>query len=77
MLVTETVIINNREFVRTYSDENRCIIRDGVSYHEAMDPIDTNRTYVEGDIIESIEPTMDLETGQKAIAYDIIMGVVK
>lgn len=49
---TETYILNGREFTRTWSDANRYVVRDGVSYSEAHDPSEFNRTYTEGDIIE-------------------------
>lgn len=51
MIVTERYYINEREFIRTYSDENRYVVRDGESYAEANDPADLNRTYTEGDIM--------------------------
>lgn len=49
---TETYILNGREFTRTWSDANRYVVRDGVSYGEANDPSEFGRTYTEGDIIE-------------------------
>lgn len=35
---------------RTYSDQNMLIERDGVTYSEAIDPAELNRTYTETDI---------------------------
>lgn len=49
---TETYILNNREFTRTWSDNNRYVVRDGISYGEAHDPSELGRTYTEGDIME-------------------------
>ena len=49
---TETYIINNRSFTRTYSDANRYVMRDGIAYSEANAPTEYNRTYTEGDLIE-------------------------
>ena len=74
MIKTETVTMNNRTFVRTYSDANLMIQQDGTGavYSEAYDPVDSGRTYTETE--ESIETNMT-ETEQKAKAYDIIMGV--
>lgn len=51
MIKTENLTINGRAFIRTYSDEGRYVVRDGVSYEEAVDPADKNRTYTEGDYI--------------------------
>ena len=51
MIKTESLTINGRAFTRTYSDENRYVVRDGISYEEAVDPADKNRTYTEGAII--------------------------
>ena len=40
------------DLIRTYSDEGRYVVRDGISYEEAIDPPQFNRQYTEGDIIE-------------------------
>ena len=45
MIVTELFEINGRSFTRTYSDANRYVVRDGVSYSEANDPTEFNRVY--------------------------------
>ena len=73
MIKTETVTMNNRTFVRTYSDTNLMIKQDstGAVYSEAYDPVDSGRTYTETD--EIIETDMT-ETEEKAKAYDIIVG---
>lgn len=64
---TETYILNNREFTRTWSDANRYVVRDGISYSEANDPSEFGRTYTEGDIME--------ESGSEAEEIlNIIMG---
>lgn len=73
MIITERVTINNREFIRTTSDEGRYVVRDGVSYSEAIDPIGTGREYTEGDIM-SPEETGLAEMEAKAKAYDILVG---
>lgn len=52
MIQTENLTINGRSFVRTYSDEGRYVVREGISYEEAVDPADKNRTYTEGDYIQ-------------------------
>lgn len=73
MIITERVTINNRDFIRTYSDEGRYVVRDGVSYSEAIDPIGTGRVYTEGEIMPE-EVTGLTEVEAKAAAYDILVG---
>lgn len=51
MIQTENLIIDNNTFVRTWSNEGRYVIRDGIEYEEAIDPIQFNRIYTEGNII--------------------------
>lgn len=51
----ETFYINNREFTRTYSDANRYVVRDGISYSEACDPAEFGRTYTQGDLMTQDE----------------------
>ena len=75
MIKTETVTINGKEFIRTYSDEKRYVVRDGVAYSEAVDPAEFGRTYAEGDAMP--ETSTMTETEEKAMAYDIIMGVAE
>lgn len=55
MIKTEYYEINGIPFVRTYSDENRYVVRDGVEYSEANDPVEFNREYVEGRTIDENE----------------------
>lgn len=52
MIKTEIVTINGKQFQHTYSDSNYMIERDGVLYSDAIDPLNTNRTYTETDIIQ-------------------------
>lgn len=47
MIVTEKITINDREFIRTYSNSGCYVVRDGVSYSEAIDPIGFDRVYTE------------------------------
>lgn len=65
MIQTETIIIDEREFVRTYSDAGRYVVRDGASYVEAVDPAEYGRTYTEGEPLEDIsaEEALDIITG--------------
>lgn len=55
MIRTESLIINDKQFVRTYSDAGRYVVRDGISYEEACDPAEYGRTYTEGDVIPETE----------------------
>ena len=59
MIVTETLTINGRTFVRTYSDAKRMIKQDGTGavYSEAYDPVGSGRTYTETE--EEIETATD------------------
>lgn len=47
MIKTEIVTIKNKEYSRTYSDAGYMIEREGVQYSEAIDPIGSDRKYVE------------------------------
>ena len=71
MIKTESMSINGKPFVRTFSDSGYMVERDGICYSEAIDPAEFNRQYTETD--EPIEAMT--ETEQKALAYDILMGV--
>lgn len=51
MIITETVLINEKEFIRNYSSDRFMIERDGIRYTEAIDPVDSGRTYIETDEI--------------------------
>ena len=54
MIIKETLTINNKTFIKTYSDEGFMVERDGVRYAEAIDLEYLGREYVETD--EPIEP---------------------
>lgn len=71
MIVTEFYGTRNDgvNLVRTYSDKGCLIERDGNLYEEAIDPENSERTYIE---IENTEAT---EADLKSQAYDILMGV--
>lgn len=72
MIRTETLTIDNREFTRTYSDSGRYVVRDGISYEEAVDPAELGRTYTEGELILADDPTEEdyTEVGK------IMIGVI-
>ena len=73
MIKTENLTINNRAFVRTYSDSGFLVERDGVRYSEAIDPAEFNRQYTETD--EPVDVVELSKTEEKARAYDILTGV--
>ena len=50
MIKTELIMVDERQLRRTWSDAGFMIERDGAMYSEAVDPADTNRTYVETDV---------------------------
>lgn len=72
MIKTEEMTINGKLFIRTYSDSGCYVVRDGVEYSEAIDPAHMGRTYTEGNIMENMT-----ETEEKAMAYDVLMGVTE
>lgn len=57
MIKAETITINGKEFVRTYSDRGFMVERDGIQYDEAIDPIGTDRTYTETETPTETEAT--------------------
>lgn len=75
MIKTETITINGRTFVRTYSDANRMIKQDGTGavYAEAYDPADSGRTYTETE--EEIATEADSEDYKTA--FEIITGEIE
>lgn len=77
MIKTESLTVNGKEFIKTYSDRNLMIERDGIQYSEAVDLASLNRTYTETDTpIEQTHDDLEADelTKQKAQAYDIIVG---
>lgn len=71
MIRTENFQIDGQDFVRTYSDANKYVVRDGISYSEAIDPAEFNRVYTEGETMPNEETTDEdyAEIGK------ILMGV--
>jgi hypothetical protein len=69
MIVQETYMIGDHQFIRTYSDANRYVVRDGIEYGEANDPAEFGRTYTEGNLITDEE----IESNAREI-LDIIFG---
>lgn len=66
MIVFERLTIGNRDFIRTYSDSDRMIERDGVRYTEAIDPAELGRTYTEA---AEMLPEISAE-----VALNILLG---
>ena len=60
MIKTEVVTIRDKQYQRTWSDAGMMIERNGARYSEAVDPLNSGRTYTETD--EPIEQEMDDES---------------
>ena len=54
MIIKETLVINEKTFIKTYSDLGMMVERDGARYSEAIDLEYLGREYIETD--EPIEP---------------------
>ena len=59
MIKTEAVTIRDKQYQRTWSDAGMMIERNGARYSEAVDPLNSGRTYTETD--EPIEQEADDE----------------
>lgn len=72
MVITEIVTINNKQFTYNYSDSGRYVVRNGVQYEEAYDPVELNRTYTEGELIPVENPTEEdfAEVGRIMMGYE-------
>ena len=75
MIKSETITINGRAFVRTYSDANLMIRQDGTGniYSEAVDPVGSGRTYTE---TEEEIPTATDDADYKT-AFEILIGGIE
>lgn len=73
MIKTEIITVNGRQLQRTWSDGDFYIERDGARYSEAVDPLDSGRTYAETD--EPIEDNAELEDYKTA--FEILTGVTE
>lgn len=73
MIKTEIITVNGRQLQRTWSDGDFYIERDGARYSEAVDPLDSGRTYTETD--EPIEDNAELEDYKTA--FEILTGVTE
>ena len=74
MIKSETITISGRTLVRTYSDANRMIRQDGTGniYSEAVDPVDSGRTYTETEE----EIAIEADSEDYKTAFEIITGGV-
>lgn len=70
MIVQEHFDVNGRDFIRTYSDAGRYVVRDGVEYSEACDPAEFGRVYTEGDMMFPEDIAAQAEE-----VLNILMGV--
>lgn len=71
-IIRENITINDKQFVRTYSDTNHYVVRDGAEYGEAIDPIEyaDERIYAEGREI------IDDESGEDASEVEEILDIL-
>ena len=68
MIIQTTKEINGVVYDYAYSDSGYMIERDGVSYSEAVDPLDSGRVYTEtGEPIEIGTDDATVEDYQKAL----------
>ena len=68
MIRQEHFLVGEMDFIRTFSDSGRYVVRDGVEYSEACDPANTGRTYTEGDL-------MPVDDSEAQDILNILMGV--
>lgn len=75
MIQQETINLNGRLLVRTYSDAGKKIIQEetGWVYDEAVDPLDMHRVYTESD--EDIEQSED--DGGRDISAEEVMDALE
>jgi hypothetical protein len=57
MIIKEIIEINGNRYDHTYSDLGKRIVRDGVTYETAIDPLNSGRVYAECE--ENAELTAD------------------
>ena len=67
MIQVEIFYVDDKKFTRTYSDQGKYVVCNGISYEEACDPIEFNRTYIEGDLIPIITSINDSQEMEKNI----------
>lgn len=57
MILTESMTVNGKAFIRTCSDSGFLVEREGVRYSEAVDPAELGRVYTETDELIDEEAT--------------------
>ena len=67
MIIQKTININGTDLIKTYSDQHKMIERDGVHYVEAIDPINTNRIYIETDINAPVSELEKMKEEKRAL----------
>lgn len=72
MLKTNMIIIEGKSFNHTFSDSGFMIERNGLTYIDALDPIDLNRKYTETNI--KINDEINYEVNDYKTALQILMG---
>lgn len=55
MIITEQITLGGKQYIRTYSDTFVIRRNDGVLYDEAIDPLDSGRTYTETEEVKNPE----------------------
>lgn len=70
MIIQERYTLNGVDFIRTISNDDRYVVRDGVPYVEANDPAEFNRQYTEGERM-----TDDEIAAQAEEVMGILLGV--
>lgn len=55
MIVTETITIDGVQYEHVYSDANRQVCRYGQAWDDVINPLNSGRTYTEGEPIQESE----------------------
>jgi len=73
-VIREEVTINNKQFIKNYSDQNFYIEREDARYVEAIDPIElaADRIYTETDIPIEHGPKIEEEEVIEDVEQQII-----
>lgn len=69
MIIAEIISENGIEYLYTYSSLGWEIERDGIRYGDAIDPVDSGRTYIE------VEP--EIENGDEEITVEEFMSLIE
>ena len=69
-VIRENITLNNKEYVKNYSDKGYLIERDGIQYSEAIDPVEYENERVYTETTEYIDGTDEatIEDYQNALA---------